>query len=101
MAGVVGQTLQAQLSGVENWPVTMTDEPYIDKFKDSKQDLVGHSPAQSCPVDLTENVKFSWGHLLFEGLTEHEHMQIWTSLAPPVVFCVHPDADMQRKSVRR
>ena len=40
MAGGVGKALKAQVSGVENWPVTMTDGPYIEKFENSKSHLV-------------------------------------------------------------
>ena len=41
MAGIVGTTLRAQVTGVNNWPVTLTEESYADKFTDTKQDLVG------------------------------------------------------------
>lgn len=44
MAGTVGKALRAQVSGVENWPITMTDCPYIDKFSDRKSQLVYHLP---------------------------------------------------------
>ena len=36
----MGKALKRQLSGVENWPVTKTEEPYIEAYSERKQDLV-------------------------------------------------------------
>ena len=41
--GAVGKTLKAQLSGVDNWPVTLTEGDYLEAFVERKEDLVGYN----------------------------------------------------------
>lgn len=63
MGGVVGKTLKAQLSGVDNWPVTLTEGAYLETFKEHKQDLVSLlliiSKADPFPSSLYANLTVS------------------------------------------
>ena len=42
MGGAVGKALKAQLSGVDNWPVTLTEGAYLETLADRKEELVRH-----------------------------------------------------------
>ena len=57
MQGKIAEQAQHRLSGLENWPITHTQEAYLDKFQEQRDNLVyltADSPNELSELDPTK-----------------------------------------------